>query len=158
MRMLVVDDDPIARGIVVDMLSLLGHAARDASGGAEALALLRTERFDAVLLDHLMPEMTGVEVLEKLRAIGLDIPVGFVTGSRGHPDLDKLLTQAVPIIFKPFGWAELKAFLDTLVGSCRDAPEGLDERPDPVGDGHRRRDDDEIGEDALPDRHTREER
>lgn len=114
MHMLVVDDDPSVRGILIDLLTLSGHTASEARGGPEALELLRTERFDAILLDHLMPEMTGVELLEKLRALGIDAPVGFVTGSRGHPDIERLRSQSVPVLFKPFPPLEFKALLERL--------------------------------------------
>ncbi len=116
MRMLVVDDDPLVREVLVMLLSLSGHMAREASAGTEALTRLHTEQFDAILLDYSMPEMTGVTVLEKLRGMGIDIPVGFITGSRDHPDIEKLLSDAIPILFKPFAPAEFKAFVDRLEG------------------------------------------
>lgn len=114
MHMLVVDDDSSVRGILVDLLALSGHTASEASGGSEALVLLQAERFDAILLDHLMPEMTGIELFEKLRALGIDVPVGFVTGSRGHPDIERLRDQSVPVLFKPFPPLEFKALLEKL--------------------------------------------
>ena len=114
MHVLIVEDDPTVRGIVVDLLSLMGHTSSEVSDGAEALAPLQTERFDAVLLDHVMPKMTGVEVLQELRARGVDVPVGFITGSRGHPEIEKLRRRGIPVLFKPFGWAEFKTFLERL--------------------------------------------
>jgi len=114
MRMLVVDDDPTVRGIVIDLLNLSGHTALEVSDGVQALALLQAEEFDAVLLDHSMPEVTGVEVLRRLRSMGSHVPVGFITGARGHPEIEKLRRQAVPVIYKPFGWTEFKAFVEKL--------------------------------------------
>ena len=114
MRLLVVDDDPGVRGVLVDLLTLSGHAASEASGASEALALLQTKQFDAVLLDHLMPDMTGVELFEKLQALGIDVPVGFVTGSRGHPDIVRLQDQGIPVLFKPFPPSEFRSLLDRL--------------------------------------------
>lgn len=114
MYVLVVDDEPKVSGLLVDLLALSGHTVRRAEGGSEGLALLRTERFDAVILDYAMPEMTGVEVLEKLRAMGLDLPVGFITGSRDHPDIERLLKQAIPVLFKPFALDEFARFVEKL--------------------------------------------
>jgi CheY-like chemotaxis protein len=114
MHLLVVDDDPGVRGILLDLLTLSGHTASEAAGGSEALALLQTEQFDAILLDHLMPEMTGIELFEKLRALGTDVPVGFITGSRGNPDIVRLESQAVPVLFKPFPSTEFRALLKRL--------------------------------------------
>jgi CheY-like chemotaxis protein len=117
MHMLVVEDDPMVRGMLVKLLSLSGQTVREARGGAEALALIQAERFDAVLLDHLMPEMTGIEVLEKLRAMGVESPVGFITGSRGHPDIEALARRSVPVLFKPFSVTDLRTFLDRVTAS-----------------------------------------
>ena len=114
MHMLLVEDDPIVRELLARLLSLSGQTVREAPGGVEALALLQSERFDAVVLDHLMPKMTGVQLLEKLRAMGVDIPIGFITASRGHPDIENLRRRAVPVLFKPFTVPELKMFLDRL--------------------------------------------
>lgn len=116
MRVLVVDDDPSVRGLLVDLLTLSGHTVCAASHGSEALALLETEHFDLILLDYSMPDMTGVAVLEKLRARAITAPVGLITGSRGHPDIEHLRRQAVPVLFKPFDLAECQAFLERLQG------------------------------------------
>jgi CheY-like chemotaxis protein len=99
MYVLVVDDEPKVSGLLVDLLALSGHTVRRAEGGSEGLALLRTERFDAVILDYAMPEMTGVEVLEKLR---------------DHPDIERLLKQAIPVLFKPFALDEFARFVEKL--------------------------------------------
>jgi signal transduction histidine kinase/DNA-binding response OmpR family regulator len=67
-RVLVVDDDDHSTGVIVDRLERLGVEAVAANGGAEAMARLRSERFDAMTLDVLMPGMTGFEVLRTVRA------------------------------------------------------------------------------------------
>jgi DNA-binding response OmpR family regulator len=114
MYVLVIDDEPRVSEALVDLLTLSGHMVRSAADGSEALALLRNERFDAVVLDYALPEMTGGEVFEKLRAMGLDLPVGFITGSRDHPEVERLREQAVPVLFKPFALDEFTLFIEQL--------------------------------------------
>ncbi|WP_411287481.1 response regulator [Phenylobacterium sp.] len=63
-----VDDDPMNLRVVQEILTAFGHAAVMASSGAEALEHLGRQTFDVVLMDIHMPGMTGIEVVEKLRA------------------------------------------------------------------------------------------
>jgi signal transduction histidine kinase/CheY-like chemotaxis protein len=66
-RLLLVDDNEIARYIVRDLLNQPWLDLREASSGREALAAIRDEMPDAVILDLLMPDMSGFEVLRQLR-------------------------------------------------------------------------------------------
>ena len=65
---LVVDDDPVNRKLLARGAELQGHVVSTATNGAEAWARLREEPFDIVLLDVLMPEMDGYELLERMVA------------------------------------------------------------------------------------------
>ena len=65
---LVVDDELTMRRLLSRFLVLNGHQTLTASDGAEALALLGRERVDLVLLDLMMPGMTGIEVLRRVKA------------------------------------------------------------------------------------------
>lgn len=78
---LVVDDDPVTRLMLTESLERHGHHVRAAEDGSKALDLLRTERFDVVLLDVLMPQMDGYGVLEQLKGDAdlRHIPVVMVT-------------------------------------------------------------------------------
>jgi CheY-like chemotaxis protein/phosphoribosyl 1,2-cyclic phosphodiesterase len=67
-RILVVDDDPDIRALASQALSQDGHIVIEASGGGEALALIETQVPDLLLLDLLMPEPGGLEVLRVLRS------------------------------------------------------------------------------------------
>ena len=66
-RILVVDDTPLNRKLLVDLLEVRGYAVSAAPSGAQALAQLARERPDLVLLDVVMPEMSGYEVCEAIR-------------------------------------------------------------------------------------------
>jgi len=67
-RILAVDDIEANREVLARRLQREGHTVTVAAGGREALALARRQPFDLILLDILMPEMSGLEVLEQLKA------------------------------------------------------------------------------------------
>ena len=84
LNLLIVDDDDVDRERLLRLLaaSSLRVQAREASSGAEALALVRTERFDCVVLDHHLGDANGADLLGPLkRAARTDCPVIMVTGA-----------------------------------------------------------------------------
>ena len=62
-----VDDDPVNLRVVEEILGAFGHRAVKALSGAEALEQLSSQAFDVVLMDIHMPEMSGIEVLKRIR-------------------------------------------------------------------------------------------
>ena len=68
LRVLHVDDDPMNLRVVDEILGAFGHRAVAAASGEEALEQLGRETFDVVLLDIHMPGISGLEVVERLRA------------------------------------------------------------------------------------------
>ena len=74
---LVIDDDEVARYLLKDLLRTKGVAIREASSGSEGLAMIASHRPSVVLLDLNMPDMSGYEVLEAMRADAAmaDLPV-----------------------------------------------------------------------------------
>ncbi len=93
-KILVVDDDPAIRNLIVVTLKLAGHTVTEAAGGEEALGLLAKKNFDLLVLDIMMPVTDGYEVLQRLRAMSgkAGTPVIVVT-AKGH-DADGLLREA----------------------------------------------------------------
>lgn len=81
-KILVVDDDPINLRLLEAMLRQEGFEIVKASSGADALSAMESERPDLVLLDAIMPVMSGVEVLARLRGMGpvAGLPVVLVSG------------------------------------------------------------------------------
>jgi CheY-like chemotaxis protein len=80
---LVVDDEPVNRLVLTRMAEHFGAVCLEACNGAEALSLLAAHPVDLVLLDIHMPQMTGIQVVEQLRAStgpNRDAPVVAVTG------------------------------------------------------------------------------
>src|SRR5579859_5862832 len=80
-KILVVDDSPTNRTFLVTLLGYGGHSLREASDGAEALALASADRPDLVITDILMPTMDGYEFVRRLRSAPdiAQIPVIFCT-------------------------------------------------------------------------------
>jgi two-component system chemotaxis response regulator CheY len=115
MKILIADDSRVMRQIVTRTLRQAGfdgHDLVEASDGAQAYDAAVNEKPDLVLSDWNMPEMTGVEVLRKLRATGVAVPFGFVT-SEGTPEMRQAAEDAgaLFLITKPF---TAEAFRDAL--------------------------------------------
>jgi len=106
---LVVDDEPTHRETLVDALGLEGYRALGAADGREALAVFRSEKPDLVLLDLMLPELSGVEVCRILRAES-DVPIIMVTAKGGEVDkVVGLELGADDYVTKPFSLRELTA-------------------------------------------------
>ena len=89
MKILVADDSRVMRQIVIRTLRQAGYDDHDiveAEDGADALAKVSSEKPDLVLSDWNMPNMTGIECLQAMRASGSAVPFGFVT-SEGSPEM-----------------------------------------------------------------------
>jgi two-component system alkaline phosphatase synthesis response regulator PhoP len=109
-RVLIVDDEPeMVRGLA-DNLRFEGYQALSALNGREGLDLALREGPDLILLDVMMPEMSGWDVLRALRQKNLDIPVIMLT-ARGE-EVDRVLgleLGADDYVAKPFSLRELLA-------------------------------------------------
>ena len=115
-RLLVVDDDPLQRFMLAEILSPPRYAVTLADTGAQALALLGGQDFDVVLLDKNMPDISGDEACRRIRGeLGLTLlPVLMITGSISSDDLTvSLQSGANDFIRKPYLPVELQARVDS---------------------------------------------
>jgi diguanylate cyclase (GGDEF)-like protein len=117
-RVLVVDDDSAVREVISAALSDAGFDCVEARDGADALELARRHSPDAVVLDVLMPQLSGDEVHHALRRdpITRYTPVIFVSGQREQSDKVRRLTDgADDYLTKPFDTEELAARVSTAI-------------------------------------------
>jgi DNA-binding response OmpR family regulator len=125
---LVVEDDPPLRRMVSLFLRAAGYRVRAAEDGSSGLALAQEERPDLVLLDLMLPELDGWEVLRRIKgdALTAAIPVLVLTAS-----VDPRLTEqalrlgATRFLAKPIDSRLLVEHVDAVVGQS----EGQEERP-----------------------------
>ncbi len=114
-RILIVDDDPVQRRLLENIITRAGYEAIVAEGGDAAAALLSgpdAARIDAVVLDLVMPDLDGLGVLAKMRAAGLAIPVIVQTA---HGGIDNVVSAmragATDFVVKPVGAERLTVSL-----------------------------------------------
>lgn len=86
-RILVVDDEPDTVDLIELTLTTAGYQVSRALSGIEAIELVTTKEFDVVLLDVMMPDLSGFDVLQDLRMKGIDIPpIIFLTARQRRED------------------------------------------------------------------------
>ena len=109
-RLLIVDDDPELRNFLTTELSVEGYRCEEAATGQQALGQIRSQSWDLVLLDWTLPDFSGVEVCERLRAGNITTPVLMLTA---HDDVAERVVAldagADDYLTKPFSINELLA-------------------------------------------------
>ena len=119
-NVLVVDDNQDVRDLVVHILSADGFHVFSASEGLNALSILKANDIDLVLLDVMMPGMSGLEVLTEIRT-GSDkkireVPVMMITAKSSTEDIDKALAiGANSYVVKPFRGATIREKVRTIL-------------------------------------------
>ncbi|MCA9676475.1 MAG: response regulator, partial [Myxococcales bacterium] len=120
LRLLVVDDEPEIGHAAVRTLGR-DHDVVVVHRGADALRLVAHERFDAILCDVMMPEMTGVELLDRLQVGHPELVdrVVFMTGGAFSPGAAELLARSArPRIDKPFDLDEVRRVLGAVAAAA----------------------------------------
>lgn len=111
-EVMIVDDEYPLRAALRRALALEGYGVTDAASGEEAIELLKERSWDAMVLDVLMPGISGVEVCERLRAAGERIPILMLTARETVADrVVGLEAGADDYLVKPFALEELLARL-----------------------------------------------
>lgn len=115
MRILVVEDDPMLREGLGDLLGGAGHEVVSAVDGAEGARLGREEAFDLVVLDLMLPKLDGIEVCQRLRTARPSLPILMLTARGAEEDKVKgLQVGADDYVTKPFGVRELLARVEVF--------------------------------------------
>ena len=115
---LVADDDDEFRQVLAEIIALEGWHVWEASDGEEALACASELQPDVLVLDHRMPRLTGVEVVQRLRNTGNRVPVVFVSAAYEVQDL-AVSVGVFCHLRKPFGVDDLITLMKSaLQGKC----------------------------------------
>ncbi len=116
LRILVVDDEPYITDLLSAALKFEGFAVDVAGTGAEAVALAQESRHDLVLLDVMLPDITGTDVCRRLRDLGIATPVLFLTARDATDDkVAGLTVGGDDYVTKPFSLDELVARIHAVL-------------------------------------------
>jgi DNA-binding response OmpR family regulator len=115
-KILIVDDEPAMREGLADNLEFEGYETEMAANGKEGLDMIMSRKYDLVVLDVMMPEMSGFDVCKELRKRNVAVPVILLT-AKGE-EIDKVLgleLGADDYITKPFSLRELIARIKAIL-------------------------------------------
>lgn len=112
-RILIVDDEANLAELLVMACRVRGWDAEGVGTGREAVALARSEHFDAIVLDVMLPDLDGFAVIEKIRGEGIDTPVVFLSARDEVDDrLTGLRLGGDDYVTKPFNLDEVIARIE----------------------------------------------
>jgi CheY-like chemotaxis protein len=123
LRILVVDDSPTGRAVIIRSLERLGHETQAATTGREAVAMVDSRTFDVVLMDMEMPDMDGVEATAVIREKEQSgtrghLPIVGVSAHAFGADRQRCLDAGMDDhVTKPFRIEQLQFVMERLVGS-----------------------------------------
>jgi two-component system cell cycle sensor histidine kinase/response regulator CckA len=115
---LVVDDERSVLGVMEMMLQRAGYQVLTTAGAQETLTLLQEWPDlspDLVLMDFVLPDMNGVELVRRLRELRPGLPVLYFSAYSEHEELRPALARGVPYLAKPFTTAQLNARVRQLL-------------------------------------------
>ncbi len=124
-RILLVEDEPNIQRLISYALQTKGHDVSVVQDGSEGLRAARTKIPDLILLDMVMPEMSGMEVLMALKADSLmkSVPVLIVTASAQKEEAEKAIELgAADYLIKPFRVHDLQEAVASLLGHVPNTP------------------------------------
>lgn len=141
-KVLIVDDDPVVRNLLGQIVGESGYTAEDAEDGLSALNKVERGSYDAVFTDLMMPRMGGIDLLRRLKDIDPDLPVIIITA---FPTMETgvraLKEGAADFVTKPFRLRDIKLLLNKLISQRR--------LLDADGGGEKRRNSLEVVNDKL---------
>jgi putative two-component system response regulator len=128
-KILVIDDDAVVRDVIGEMLLGAGYEVVDAATAAEALELFMDDEIRLVVSDIVMPEQSGLELLDAMRLHRPSLPIVLVTGENTRDNLTEALTRGADgLVAKPFSSAELQEAVEKALDRAGRSERDLRER------------------------------
>lgn len=112
---LIVDDESDIRETIILSNKLAHRKFKEAANGQEALDLLKTEKFDAVICDISMPKISGIELLKMTREIGIETPFVFLSGHAEEEILKRIENKGVVRFVEKIGIRKLPQVITDLL-------------------------------------------
>lgn len=123
-KLLVVDDEPNIRDLLASSLRFAGFQVTTASDGLSGLDLVQQDAPDLIVLDVMLPDISGFELTQRLRASGIQTPVLFLTAKDDMQDkIDGLTVGGDDYVTKPFGLEEVVARIHAILRRAVGEPE-----------------------------------
>ena len=117
LKALLVDDNNVNIKIATRLLKQFNIEVDTASNGQECLDLAKTETYDIIFLDHLMPGMDGVEAVQQLREKGNEMPIIALTANSYSGSREKYIEEGfTDYLPKPFQYKDLNKVLRKYMG------------------------------------------
>ena len=128
-RILVVDDEPFIRMLNAKVLMRFGYQVDTAEDGAAAWQALNAKSYDLLITDHTMPKLSGVELLKKVRAAGMFLPVVMATGGIPNNEANQVSTlQPIATLLKPYTVDDLLGMVNRFLGEPDIQAEHFDQK------------------------------
>ncbi|MEO5616613.1 MAG: response regulator, partial [Candidatus Eisenbacteria bacterium] len=139
LRLLLAEDNPVNRSMIVRMIEKHGHHVRAVEDGCEALAALEAESFDLILMDVQMPELDGfaatTAIRKRERGSGRHIPILAITAHAMKGDRERCLQHGMDgYLSKPIQSKDLFAAIEKLMPNRALALVQRDDDPDPTAE------------------------
>ena len=124
-RILVAEDDGGLRGLIAEVLERSGCQVDTAEDGAAAWETLKLNRYDLLVTDNHMPGVSGIELLKKLQAAGVRLPVIMATGELPEGEFNQFPgLRPVALLIKPYTIMELLGTVKKVLRQADDADDG----------------------------------
>ena len=119
LRILVIDDEDAILHVMASLLRRAAYFVHCACDGEEGWKAFNEKTFDAVVTDHDMPRLSGLDLIRRVRAVSSNLPIVLISGRIpfGEPDLEALLRPGV-IMQKPFTIDELITNVRAAFAQC----------------------------------------
>jgi two-component system OmpR family response regulator len=115
MKILLIEDDKESAKYLIKGLKEQGHVVDHADNGKEGLFLATSEKYDAMIIDRMVPEVDGVTIIQTLRASGNETPAIILTAlDKVEEKVKGLKAGADDYLAKPYSFTELLARLETI--------------------------------------------